>query len=109
MAAALGLDLVVEQPAIRRLAIDPLLVNRERMVVLDAHVELARPGADGGARLAVRPYPRELEQTATLRDGHERIKEYGFSRSPDESCVYVKASGSVVVFPILYVDDILLI
>ena len=40
---------------------------------------------------------------------HERIKEYGFSRSPDESCVYVKASGSVVVFPVLYVDDILLI
>ena len=64
-------DLVVEQPAIRRLAIDPLLVNRERMVVLDAHVELVRPGADGGARLAVRPYPRELEQTATLRDGRE--------------------------------------
>ena len=64
-------DLVVEQPAIRRLAIDPLLVSRERMVVLDAHVELVRPGADGGARLAVRPYPRELEQTATLRDGRE--------------------------------------
>ena len=40
---------------------------------------------------------------------HERIKEYGLSRSPDESCVYVKASGSVVVFPVLYVDDILLI
>ena len=40
---------------------------------------------------------------------HERVKEYGFSRSPDESCVYVKASGSVVVFPVLYVDDIPLI
>ncbi len=62
-------DLVVEQPAIHRLAIDPLLVNREGMVVLDAHVELARP--DGGRRLAVRPYPRGLEQTATLRDGQE--------------------------------------
>ena len=64
-------DLVVEQPAIRRLAIDPLLVTRECMVVLDAHVDLARPGAEGARRLAVRPYPRELEQTATLRDGRE--------------------------------------
>lgn len=62
-------ELVVEQPAIRRLAIDPLLVNREGMVVLDAHVELALPEDNGGRRLAVRPYPRALEQTATLRDG----------------------------------------
>ncbi|KAL4556874.1 hypothetical protein LXL04_035040 [Taraxacum kok-saghyz] len=39
----------------------------------------------------------------------DKIKEYGFSRSPDESCVYVKASGSVFVFLVLYVDDMLLI
>ncbi|GJR61027.1 retrotransposon protein, putative, ty1-copia subclass [Tanacetum coccineum] len=29
------------------------------------------------------------------------------SRSKDESCIYVKVSGSVVVFLVLYVDDIL--
>ncbi|TLX66115.1 hypothetical protein E9993_23470, partial [Labilibacter sediminis] len=40
---------------------------------------------------------------------HEKVKEFGFSRSEDESCVYVKASGSIVVFLVLYVDDILLI
>ena len=40
---------------------------------------------------------------------HEKVKEYGFSRSPDESYIYVKASGSVVVFLVLNVDDILLI
>jgi acetyltransferase len=62
-------DLVVEQPAVRRLAIDPLLVASSQLVVLDAHVELAPPGH--ATRLAVRPYPRELEQTATLRDGRE--------------------------------------
>ena len=61
--------LVVELPAVRRLAIDPLLVSHQRLVVLDAHVELGRPDRDPGARLAIRPYPRELEQTATLRDG----------------------------------------
>jgi acetyltransferase len=64
-------DLVVEQPAIRRLAIDPLLVSQGHMVVLDAHVELARADVEAGRRLAVRPYPRELEQSATLRDGRE--------------------------------------
>jgi hypothetical protein len=39
----------------------------------------------------------------------EKVKEFGFSRSEDESCVYVKASGSIVTFLVLYVDDILLI
>ncbi|GJY23275.1 retrotransposon protein, putative, ty1-copia subclass [Tanacetum coccineum] len=40
---------------------------------------------------------------------HEKVTQFGFSRSEDESCVYVKVSGSVVVFLVLYVDDILLI
>ena len=39
----------------------------------------------------------------------EKVKEFGFVRSEDESCVYVKASGSIVTFLVLYVDDILLI
>ncbi|KAJ9557165.1 hypothetical protein OSB04_011779 [Centaurea solstitialis] len=39
----------------------------------------------------------------------KKIKEFGFSQIKDESCVYVKASGSNVVFLVLYVDDILLI
>jgi transposase InsO family protein len=39
---------------------------------------------------------------------NEKVKEYGFSKSEYESCVYVKASGSIVTFLVLYVDDILL-
>ena len=39
----------------------------------------------------------------------DKVKEFGFVRSEDESCVYVKASGSIVSFLVLYVDDILLI
>jgi acetyltransferase len=64
-------QLVVDLPSVVRVAVDPLVVSRERLVVLDAHVELAPapPTGDAAARLAVRPYPRELEQNATLRDG----------------------------------------
>ena len=39
----------------------------------------------------------------------EKVKEFGFSRSEDKSCVYVKSSGSIVTFIVLYVNDILLI
>ncbi|GJX03097.1 retrotransposon protein, putative, ty1-copia subclass [Tanacetum coccineum] len=38
----------------------------------------------------------------------EEIKKIGFTQNPDEPCVYLKASGSNVVFIVLYVDDILL-
>ena len=39
----------------------------------------------------------------------EAVEEFGFIKNEDEPCVYKKISGSVVVFPVLYVDDILLI
>ena len=39
---------------------------------------------------------------------YETIKEFSFSQNMDKPCVYKKTSGSAVVFPMLYVDDILL-
>lgn len=39
----------------------------------------------------------------------EVVKEFGFIRCEEESCVYKKFSGSALVFLVLYVDDILLI
>ena len=39
----------------------------------------------------------------------EAIKEFGFIKNEDESCVYKKVSGIIVMFLVLYVDDILLI
>ncbi|KAJ9535931.1 hypothetical protein OSB04_un000899 [Centaurea solstitialis] len=39
----------------------------------------------------------------------DRIKEFGFTKSEYEPCVYTKFSGSIVTFLVLYVDDILLI
>lgn len=66
-------DVVVTLPTVRRVVIDPLLVSQEHLIVLDARIDLtpAPPGSDPGARLAIRPYPRELEQSAILRDGSE--------------------------------------
>ena len=39
----------------------------------------------------------------------QAIKSYGFDQCPDESCVYKKCNGSMVVFLVLYVEDIFLI
>nr|GEV77715.1 hypothetical protein [Tanacetum cinerariifolium] len=38
----------------------------------------------------------------------EEIKNYGFTQSPNEPYVYKRAIGSIIVFLILFVDDILL-
>ncbi|GKB72361.1 putative RNA-directed DNA polymerase [Tanacetum coccineum] len=39
----------------------------------------------------------------------EKVTQFGFYRSENEPCIYVKVSGSVVVILVLYVDDILLV
>ena len=39
----------------------------------------------------------------------EVVKGFGFIKNEEEPCVYKRASGSAVVFLVLYVDDILLI
>ena len=39
----------------------------------------------------------------------DKFNEFGFSISEDKYCVYVKASESIIIFLVLYVDDILLI
>ena len=40
---------------------------------------------------------------------HMTVKEFGFIKNTDEPCVYKKISGSVIIFLVLYVGDILLI
>ena len=39
----------------------------------------------------------------------QSVKSFGFIQCPDEPCVYKRSSENVVVFLVLYVDDILLI
>jgi Reverse transcriptase (RNA-dependent DNA polymerase) len=39
----------------------------------------------------------------------KKIKEFGFIKYNEEPCVYKRFSGNIIVFLILYVDDILLI
>ena len=52
-----------------------------------------------------------LKQASRSWNTHfdQAIKSYGFAQCSDESYVYKKCNGSVMVFLVLYVDNILLI
>jgi acetyltransferase len=63
--------LVVEQPWIAEIDINPLLVSSEKLVALDARVVLHRPDTSEAQlpRPAIRPYPTQYISTLTLRGG----------------------------------------
>jgi acetyltransferase len=64
-------QLVVEQPWIKELDINPLLVSPERLISLDARVVLHDPETEEEnlPRTAIRPYPAQYIWAEELRDG----------------------------------------
>lgn len=66
-------QLVAEQPWIKEIEINPLLVSPQRMIALDARVVLHGPEIHEAhlPRPAIRPYPTQYAQPFTMRDGSE--------------------------------------
>ncbi len=64
-------QLVVEQPWIKEIEINPLLATPERLVALDARVVLHDPGvrADQLPRPAIQPYPSQYVSEFRMKDG----------------------------------------
>ena len=62
-------QMVVDCPEIKELDIHPVLANGDKFTILDADITLERYQGNAQERLAIRPYPVELEETITLKDG----------------------------------------
>ena len=64
-------QLVVEQPWIKEIDINPLLASPERLLALDARVVLHDPDSDPKTlpKPAIRPYPAQYESLWTLKNG----------------------------------------
>lgn len=62
-------QLVCDLPEIVELDINPLLADDQGVIALDARVRIAPAAAPGAARLAIRPYPAELEESVGQESG----------------------------------------
>ncbi len=68
-------ELVVEQPRIREIDINPLLASPEQLLALDARMVLFGPEVKEEAlpRPAIRPYPAQYVSRWTMKDGSEVV------------------------------------
>ena len=97
--------LVVEQPAIAEIDINPLLASPERLIALDARIVLHGPQIpdDRLPLSAIRPYPTKYIGAVTMRDGtqvqirpirpEDEPKMVGFHHSLSENSVYFRYAG----------------
>ncbi|MEP7302128.1 MAG: bifunctional acetate--CoA ligase family protein/GNAT family N-acetyltransferase [Caldimonas sp.] len=62
-------QMLADLPELAELDINPLWVDAEGVIALDARIRVSRQAPGGAARFAIAPYPAELVETVAWQDG----------------------------------------
>lgn len=62
-------QIIIDNPEIEELDINPLLADSDGIVALDARIKVAPAKMSGSKRLAIRPYPADQEAPFTMKNG----------------------------------------
>jgi acetyltransferase len=62
-------QIAVDLPEVAELDINPLLADAKGVLAVDSRIRLRAAAKPGASRLAIRPYPRELEEPFLMPDG----------------------------------------
>jgi acetyltransferase len=66
-------QMLIDLEELCELDINPLLADANGVIAVDARIRVSSPGQAGANRLAIRPYPSELEEIIRLSDGTELL------------------------------------
>jgi acetyltransferase len=66
--------LLADLPEVQELEINPLLADHLGVVALDARMRIAQPATAGTSRFAIRPYPKELEESVGWDGGELTLR-----------------------------------
>ncbi len=64
-------QLISDVAQITDIDINPIMADQDGVLALNARIKIARVDAEAQDRLAIRPYPRELEECAILKNGNK--------------------------------------